>query len=449
MTEKTKIQKILFYTSISRLFRSTLIGHLYEISQKYPVVLLSEKLDSETEKILADKKLFPRLEKVIPAHQFTGQKTNLFTKNRYLYKLAKDVIRQYRPDIVIAANDVYPFEMYLMRFAKEIRAINICFQAGLHPVEMKQAAQYLSLIKKYLKAPFFLPVWTKKLFVNLRDVLGHFLYYWVMPLMVGQKPFLGQSSFIFWKGGAAMRDGDFALVFSKRDYDVYLKDGTPAEKLYILAYPLKRKTREFFEKTFFNRTEQQKVNERAVTLLLPAERIGFRKDNHSLISKEERKRTKIEIVNLVAKILKGWMIFIKPHPEIKNIEETKKIFESLSDFVKVVEPSDPVDRYIEMADVVIGPPRSSSTALFTASLQCPEKPILSLDFHQELLGDVYKDFEGIEYIDSQEKFIKILELIQNDKYQKKYPKSKEKELKPKEFSNTIEAISLLYKKVNF
>jgi len=71
--------KILFYTSHSFLFRSTVIGHLYEISQKYPVILLSEKLDEETEKVIRNKKLFPKLEKIVPVEQYTGKKMNFFT----------------------------------------------------------------------------------------------------------------------------------------------------------------------------------------------------------------------------------------------------------------------------------------------------------------------------------------------------------------------------------
>ena len=61
----------------------------------------------------------------------------------------------------------------------------------------------------------------------------------------------------------------------------------------------------------------------------------------------------------------------------------------------------------------------SSTTLFTASLQCPEKTILSLNLHNELLGSYHKNLDGIEYIDDCQKFIKILKLIYNNQYHKK------------------------------
>jgi len=82
--KQPKIKKVLFYTSVRRLFRTTLIGYLYEIAQVYPVVLLSEKLDEETEKVIRNKKLFPKLEKIVPVEQYTGRKMNLFARSKYL-----------------------------------------------------------------------------------------------------------------------------------------------------------------------------------------------------------------------------------------------------------------------------------------------------------------------------------------------------------------------------
>ena len=60
----------------------------------------------------------------------------------------------------------------------------------------------------------------------------------------------------------------------------------------------------------------------------------------------------------------------------------------------------------------------SSTTLFTASLQCPEKTILSLNLQDEFLGDYYKNFKNIEYINNWQKFIKVLKLIYNNQYHK-------------------------------
>ena len=78
--ENRKVKKVIFYTSIPRLFRTTLIGHLYEIAQVYPVILLSEKLDSETERALKNKDLFPKLEKIIPVQQYRKERATFWNK---------------------------------------------------------------------------------------------------------------------------------------------------------------------------------------------------------------------------------------------------------------------------------------------------------------------------------------------------------------------------------
>lgn len=116
------IKKVLFYTDDLRVFRATHIGHLYEISQRYPTILLSEKLDLETERIINDKKLFPKLEKIIPVNQYFWKRQNFLAEvkqNAKLYKLAKEVFQKYRPDVLITPTDIHSlFELYLFRFAK-------------------------------------------------------------------------------------------------------------------------------------------------------------------------------------------------------------------------------------------------------------------------------------------------------------------------------------------
>jgi len=439
-----KIKKVLFYTHSPRAFRTTLIGHLYEIAQIYPSILLSDKLDFETEEALFNKELFPKLEKIIPVQQITGNERNLLSKNRYLYQIAKKNIKQYRPDVVISASDTHSLlELYLFRFSKKINALRIAIQPTM-ALETKKAALWVDLTNAYLRFPSFLSLRFRLYLVKIRKHLDHFLYYWILPVTVGEKPFFGKSSHILRKGNSGMRDADYQIAFSKRDYDIFLKDGVPAKKLWILSHPLIRKTREFFEKVYFNRLKRHKKDAKIVSLMLETS-IGFKRKDYSLISREEREKIWIEIIKLTSQILPGWKIYIKPHPDTKNFDEIKESFESISNNIEVVNPQEPADKYIEIGDIIIGLPLSASTTLFTAFLQRPEKPIISLDFHQELLGDVYKDFNGVEYIDNKEKFIKILKLIQDNKYPKKYQENKERKIKGKEFSNTVELLEYLYK----
>ncbi|MFH1894752.1 MAG: hypothetical protein ABH813_02525 [Patescibacteria group bacterium] len=435
---------VLFYTSIPRAFQTTLIGNLYEICQVYPTILLSEELNPETERILQKKELFPKLEKIVPVRAHTGEKNSPFFKNCYLYNLAKKIIKEYKPDVVVTASDMYPFEMYLMRFSKRIKALNIAIQP-LNAVDSEAIGKWVDLTNSYLRFPSFLPLRLRFFLVKCRKYFGQFLYYWLLPVTVGEKPFLGKSSYILRKGNSGMRDADYQIVFSERDYNIFIKDGVPAEKLYILNHPLSRETKNFFEKAYLNKFKKVKEGKNIFCLMLPGEiELGFERSNFSLISREEREIKWVRIIKLISHIFPEWIICIKPHPDTRKIDKLKEKFELISENIKVADIQDSADKYIEMGDVIIGLPLSVSTVLFTASLQCPEKPIISLDFHQEILGDYYRDFKGIEYIDNEDKFINILKSIRDNKYQKEYKWFRGKTTAEKEFSNSIEMINKLH-----
>jgi len=450
--KKEKNYKVLFYTSISRLFRTTLIGHLYEIAQVYPTVVLSEELDSETMDIIKDKNLFPNIIEIIRIDSpFYGK---IVDKNRRMYKTIKNTVLRYKPDIVMAPNDMNPAELYLMRCARRVGAVNIVTQAGMRAKELKNLALFSNMNNAYVKMPSFLPLKIKLFLVKLKKSLGYILYYWFLPLTVGELPFFGKSSFIHLKGTPGMRDGDYYIVFSKREYDICIKEGTSPEKLYILSHPLARNIMKNFLKT--NPVNSPSVNtkkdKKVLTLMLSTEETGFKRADFHLISKEEILQSRIKIVGLIAETLKNWKIFIKPHPSLANLpdlfQKTTQTFESISKQIKVVNPLEPADKYIEMSDVIVGIPPASNV-LFTASLQCPEKIILSIDLKHEFLGDSYKGFEGIEYIDNEEKLIGALEMIRDNKYKKDYhQKGRAGKLTKKEFSNSVELIKYLFRQFN-
>ena len=421
-----KMKKILFYTSKNFIFRSGIIGYLYEISQVYPVVLLSEELDKETDELIRDKKLFPKLEEIIPARQYSGGPMNLFSRNRYLCRLAKNVIFKHRPDILITTSDTHSlFELYLMRFAKRTKTIKIAVQnsnVGNNAIVKK----YIDLENANIRFPRFLPLWLRIFIMNCRKYAGHFLYYWLLPITAGEKPFFGKVGHILWMGCSGRKDADYQTTFSERDYDTHIKDGVPAKKLYIVSHPIRGRAKEFFEKTALKSAEKDKTDKKIITFIWPAEEIGFRRVNYSLISKEENQVIRKEIVSLAVKILDNWKIFLKPHPDIKDLTEIKRNFQSLSNFIEITDQSDSIDKYLKISDVIVGIP-PASTAIFTAFLLYPGKPLLTIDLSKEVFGDYYKDFDGIEYIDSKEKLIEILELIRDDRYQKKQTTSLKQE----------------------
>jgi len=451
MTENRKTNhKVLFFVENARLFRTTLIGNLYEVAQAYQTVLMLGRNDPEINKALSNKRFFPKLEKVIFFETAFGKK--ILTKNKKLYKLQKDIIKSYEPDIIITHNDLSPASLYLLRFGKKTGALNIVLQAGFKLGRAEETAKYFYLSSAYLKWPFFIPLTIRVFFVSMKKYLGHFLYFWILPLTVGEFPFLGKSSSILMKGKSGMRDSDYSAVFSKREKDICLEDGVPEEKLCVLEHPLLRKdSRKIFEETFFLKKISKIEDSKALTLMFPAEAIGFRKGNYSLISIKENQKKRLEIINLIASVLGDWKIYIKPHPAVttlpakvkKEVEQGFENIRALSKNIIIVDPFDPVDKYIEMSKVIVGMP-PASFSLYTVPLQDPGKIALSLDIEKEVFGDIYKgeSFGEIEYIDSKEKFVSILKLIKENKY---YRENK-KELKREGFSNTVNLLNYLLKK---
>jgi len=409
-----KTEKVIFYTSLPRLFRATLIGYLYEISQVYHVVLLSEELDEETKNILSKKELFPGLEKVIQVRQYTDKRRVLsLGKNRYLKKAAKKIIKEENPDIVILENDFYFFEMCLLRYA--CNALKICFRPCFQ-LGPKKEERLWSVLKNAHKMPAFMPFFIRKGLAELKKYLAHFLYYVILPLAVFERPFFGKSSCFLTADIAGLRQADYSTVLSQRDYDLVVTEGLPKERVHILPHPLELESRKFLEKAYsFNKDSGYN---KIITFMYSDQGSGIRKEDNSFISSQEQQKTIIRIVSVLAKEFSDWAIFIKPHPVTNNFKELVDVFSLISSNIKVARPSEPADKFIEKSSIIIGT-SPSSNSLFTASLQNPEKIILSLDFDKELLGDSFKDFAGIEYIDNEEDFIKILKDIKNNDYKKK------------------------------
>lgn len=438
MSGSGKPVKVLFYTFTPRAFRSTLIGHLYEICQKYLTVLLSEKLDSDTANLLHDKKLFSYLEKVIPVRQFTA-KDNIFSQNWRLFQQAREVIKTYRPDIVISGSDYNSlFELYLFRCAKKAGASALAIQPSLGLGETKVIQRWVDLTNIHTRFPAFVPIFLRKLVIYSRKHFGHFLIYWLMPTLAGQKPFLGKSSYVLREGNSGMRDTDFQIVLSEKECELFASSGVPRKKLLVLPHPFSRKSGLIFERLYESGSWVKKSYARIASIMLPNEiSLGFHKKTWDLIERGEMEERWLEIVGIASAALPGWHIYIKPHPDGVNLANLAERFRAISKNIEVVNPRDPAEAYTKIADVVIGLPPPASTTLFTALTQSPEKPVLAIDFDNEAIGDYYKDFNGVEYITNKQEFMSVLESIRNKKFKKAVI---DKSKSSKEFSSLIEII---------
>lgn len=427
--------KILFYTFTPRAFRTTLIYYLYELAQVYPVILLSEKLDPEIESILQDQTLFPKLQSIIPVNQFSNNQNGIFVMNKNMYSLAEENIRKYQPDVVISATDTYSlFELYLMSAARKLGALRITIQpTNVAPNALSR--RWVNLTTAYLSFPSFIPTFLKLALIECKRYFGHFFYYWLLPLSIGVRPFGGRSSFILRRGNSGMRDSNYQIVFSERDRRIYEGDGVPRERLIVLAHPLFRKPRVLLRRIVRSKRSDKKT----VYIILSSDiEIGFQKEDGSPINRRERHKEWAKDIALINKALPEWEIRITMHPDTKNPDYLKRVLLSAADSVKVNPPQN-IEEQIQSADIVIGFPLSASTVLFIASLIAPEKPLISLDFHKEMMGDYYKEFEGIEYVTSKERFLQLLELIKGGKYKKNLQSQSEES----EFSNLPEMIDQL------
>jgi hypothetical protein len=395
---------ILFYTSIPRSFSTTLIGHLYELARAYPIVLLSERLDDRLNALLRDRKLFPLLQDIVSVHQYTGSKQGRIFQNRSLYRLAHDIVLKYRPRVVITANDVYPFEMYLMRLAKRAGAVNLCIQAGMQIQKDKRDdwKKWLKLMDFHTRKSFLMPGALRRGSTEARKHLGHFFYYWVLPILMGELPLTGRASFIMpLRADIRLHECHYHVVLSERDDHAALAMGFPEEKILRLRHPLTRQHK-FFKMLHANHERVQTGESvQSATFLLPAEKIGIRKVDDSLIDQTEMLANRLRILSIMADCLRGWTIYVKPHPLIDNCETTRRLYASVSPSVIVVPSEDAVEKYLEVSRVVItGPP--GSTALWIASLMTPTKVSIYLDLMGELLGDYLQGVDGILSLNTEE-----------------------------------------------
>ncbi len=435
----------MFYTHSPRAFRSTLIGHLYELCQHFPTVLLAEALDDETEAVLHRRDLFPKLEAIVPVRQFTGPPMPVVAKNRYLCQTARDAIDRYRPEVVVSASDMHSlFELYLFRFARRAGARTVTFQAGAEPDDPQLSARVVDLTNAHSRMPHWLPAAARVPLIRGRKWAGHLLYHWILPVLVGQPPFAGPSSYLLRRGNSGMRDADYHIVLSPRDLRSCLRAGVPANKLRILSHPWTRPPRRCFEAAYLSELPMAGAGTqpRRVLAILPGEELGFRRSNWRLISREERRQQWIEIIELIQIALPGWVVRVKPHPDARDISTLAAKLERVSPLVQLVDPASPVDREIALGDVIVGLPRASSTALLTAALQRPEAPVIAIDLFDEVLGDVFKSGEGIEYVTTTEELIRLLESIRGGAY-KKPTRHHAPQAPSGEFASAAEAVTRL------
>ena len=410
--------KIVFYTHTPRSFRTTLIYYLYEVAQVHSVVVVAHQdLDQEALRLIGEKSLFPGVEKVVSLGEGLRPNSGIISRHSHFFCLVNELIDQHKPNVAIASSDWHSLiEMQLFRRARRHAVLNVTIQ-DTNQSKAEDESRWINLMNVYLRTPAGLPSWIRFSIVNVRKYIGHFFYYWWLPILAGVKPFWGFSSFVLYRGASGSRESDCHVVFSERSKQYYLESGIPGKKLKVLEHPLKRGVNPNLFETLVG-DPVKKEEKKIVVVLFPGIPIGFGKD-YSLISTQKRMQVHVEIVSAIVDLLVGWRIQIKPHPDTKNLDQFVRNAKMGSEQFEIIDPQEPVDRYFQFADAVIELPMSNSTALFTAALQRPDIPVVSTDLHHEYRGDFYKDHQvGVEYVDSTDRLRHLLMDIASGAYKR-------------------------------
>ncbi len=416
-------ERVMLYTAVPRLFRSTYIGYVYEISQKFPFILLAERLDPESEKALQNKKWFPYLEKVVRIDQYTGKKRGKWESHRYFSRLAKKIIEEYKPDIVMGGSIVNAFEKYLFRYAQLSKATTVAIQAGFQPSSWEQYDfRYYLLYRdtpKNLKRTIFIRE-VKLLFTKLQIHLNELIDYWIFPLLLGTYPFFNKS-IIKLGANSWVREFDYSVVFSDKEVSVEKTMGRPNKNIFKLSHPLLRESRKIFENAYgiapVNAKHKRIKN---ITIMIDVNTYGHRRDNFRYISENDYLKSRIATINMISSILSDQRIFIKPHPTTKsnNFLFLKEYFEKYARNVSIVDPAEPADKYITLSDIVVGFP-TPSTTLMTTMYQNPNKIIIYIDLHKEFTGDEFRRYPVINTIENMQQLKHLLLDIKNGRYKQK------------------------------
>ena len=316
------------------------------------------------------------------------------------------------PRVVIASSDNDSlFEMYLLRCARKRRMRRVTVSATINVGERKDVAIWSRLQRHYMVTAR-MPALMVAVFTYLKGGLGHFFIYWILPLLNLQLPFWGRASYVLFTGHSGMRDSECHVVFSEREYGIYLRSGVPASKLANIPHPVSRSSRVAFEKLHLSRPFI--YSQPIAVVLHPAEFNGFTR-TLEIIDSNVYTQARKSVLDMIPFYLKGWTLILKPHPILSSVQRLKNCYGDVLSKYHVVDSSEPVEPYLMQAKLVVDMPRAASTSTLFATLANPSAWIAVLDFHQEFLGDCFCNMEGINYITSLQSLADFLQQVVSQK----------------------------------
>lgn len=391
---------ILFYTSNLRTFRTTLVGYLYQLCRHRQVVLLTEDLDDETSRLLADHMLFPGLLARVSVGQFSATRETLRARSRRLFRLARQIVKSWKPGIVFIPG-VNLFERYLRRYAKESCGAVCIDEIGLLTVrELDELKLLLNLHSANVRFPPWIPHPARLFLAQSRRWLAQFVHDIPIPILAGTRPFIGMNGVFRWD--YTRLDGmDFAIVFTRETQILLLRGGADPDKLLVIPHPMKPGAADAIWQAYgigarIGKTEE--IRKYIVTCFLDIEsKWGFKRDDLSLIPDEVLYDSRARVIRALVSALPDWEIRIKPHPMSADspiFDIVRKKIEDISHRIVWVSPAESAERHIAASGAVVGFP-PASTVVYSAAMLCPGIPAAVVDVNQELRGDAFRNMHGI------------------------------------------------------
>ncbi len=409
------MKKVIFYPGPIHLFWTTGIYYVDELSKYFEVTLVLEKATKEDEEKI-NYLTENRLKKIYHIKYANKLRRHWIYKNTAI-KLVKEI----KPDFVFADNDMFPFNTYLLYYAKKGGTINICYQTGFimgRRSECREARDILkgAKIQNRLNIPFYIAI----LLGKIMDLLKHHWHYFIAPILIGHSPFFGPSSVYTIKGRCCMRDGDYFIVFSERERRICILDGLPEDKIIIVSHPLAWKSNKGFKNQLLNYhttkidDDIMSIEENNIVIFLSNLEQGIDRKTKRLTKKGEIFEMWKRIIETISKKYTNYTIFIKSHPILQPKDDSFRYIQFISQQLpntKLVDKDKDAMYYVSRSKVIIS---EVSTILYISSLLFDNKMIISLDLCDRYLGDVYKETKNINYISN----LKDLKALDFDKKEK-------------------------------
>jgi hypothetical protein len=407
---------VLFYTSSRRIFRSILIGHLYQVCQSRKVVLLTEELDSEIDRLLLNRSLFPGLIEQVKIGQFECDGEGLVARQKRMSNLAFYLIESWKPSVVYVPG-VNLFEHYLRRYAKqEMNALTIDCIGWLGVRSAREIPLLLDLTTAETQFPAWLPRVLRLALARSRRLLSQLVFYVLTPMMAGKAPFWGVNG-IYRLDYTKLLNADVSIVFTRANEAMLVSEGALADKITVLPHPMKTWLPQELRKSQGIRIPNvQKRGAKIITCFLDIEIHGaFARDTLEPISDKSLYASRIEIIKTIKLIMTDWEIRIKPHPMSgggQNYKNVQHEISQISDDVTWVSPDEPAENHILSSMAIIGFPPASA-ALYSATIMRSGIPIIMVDVKRELRGDGFVGVDGIVTVSSLRDFKEQIENIAN------------------------------------